>query len=80
MLARIAAARGHGRRVDAGTRPRTVLRFHPEYPLALGYAALAVRTLGAALDPKVLLGKAERRTLEVGFDSGDSMMIATLSA
>ncbi len=51
-----------------------------EYPLALGYAALAVRTLGTALNRRVLLGKAPSRTLEVGFDSGDSMVVGTLSA
>jgi hypothetical protein len=51
-----------------------------EYPLALGYAALAVRMLAATLDRTILIGSAQSRTFEVGFDSGDSMVVAKLTA
>ena len=51
-----------------------------EYPLALGYAALAVRTLAATLNRTILLGSTQGRTFEVGFDSGDAMVVAKLTA
>ena len=50
-----------------------------EYPLCLAYGALAVRWLATELEPRVLLGDAQRRALFVGFDSGDLICIGELT-
>jgi len=50
-----------------------------EYPLCLAYGALAVRRLATELEPRVLLGDAQRRALFVGFDSGDLICIGELT-
>ncbi|QQR41796.1 hypothetical protein JKA73_21870 [Myxococcus xanthus] len=48
-----------------------------EYPLALAYAALAVRRLSQRMGPS-LLGDAAQRVLLVGFDSGDFLCIGSV--
>lgn len=48
-----------------------------EYPLALAYAALAVRHLAQRMGP-TLLGDATQRVLNVGFDSGDFLCIGAI--
>ncbi|WP_163783017.1 hypothetical protein [Myxococcus vastator] len=48
-----------------------------EYPLALAYAALAVRHLAQRMGPS-LLGDAAQRVLHVGFDSGDFLCIGAV--
>ncbi|TQF15104.1 hypothetical protein FJV41_15255 [Myxococcus llanfairpwllgwyngyllgogerychwyrndrobwllllantysiliogogogochensis] len=48
-----------------------------EYPLALAYAALAVRHLARLMGP-TLLGNATQRVLNVGFDSGDFLCIGAI--
>jgi hypothetical protein len=42
-----------------------------EYPLCLGYAALAVRALLAEVEPALILGPSSALGVAVGFDSGD---------
>ncbi|WAM23338.1 hypothetical protein [Myxococcus sp. NMCA1] len=48
-----------------------------EYPLALAYAALAVRRLAQRMGPS-LLGDAAQRVLLAGFDSGDFLCIGAV--
>ncbi|TSC25924.1 hypothetical protein [Corallococcus sp. Z5C101001] len=48
-----------------------------EYPLALAYAALAVRHLAQLIGPTIL-GDAAQRVLHVGFDSGDFLCIGAI--
>ncbi len=50
-----------------------------EYPLCLGYAALAVRHLATEIHPLLFLGNAARRLLFVGFDSGDYICIGAVT-
>lgn len=51
-----------------------------EYPLALGYAAFAVRELLTRLDPTLFLGESESLGVAVGFDSGDFVLLGELTA
>lgn len=48
-----------------------------EYPLALAYAALAIRHLAQRMGP-TLLGDATQRVIHVGFDSGDFLCIGAV--
>lgn len=50
-----------------------------EHPLCLTYAALVVRWLTATLPTDLLLGGADERVIQVGFDSGDFLTLGTLS-
>ncbi|MHB1557244.1 MAG: hypothetical protein ACYC61_07175 [Isosphaeraceae bacterium] len=49
-----------------------------EYPLCLGYGALAVRELLGAVEPSLLLGRADEVGVAVGFDSGDFVLLGRL--
>lgn len=49
-----------------------------EYPLCLGYAVFALRHLLDTLPPKIVLGRAPKRVVLVGFDDGDSICVGTL--
>ncbi|AKQ65667.1 hypothetical protein A176_002579 [Myxococcus hansupus] len=48
-----------------------------EYPLALAYAALAIRHLAQRMSTRIL-GDAAQRVLHVGFDSGDFLVIGAV--
>jgi hypothetical protein len=50
-----------------------------EFPLCLGYGALAVRWLLSEIDPRIVLGDAHQRAIFVGFDSGDHICIGALT-
>ena len=49
-----------------------------EYPLCLGYGALAVRELLRLVEPSLLLGRSESLGVAVGFDSGDFVLLGRL--
>ncbi len=51
-----------------------------EHPLCLTYACLTVRWLATTLPPALLLGDAEERVIQVGFDSGDFLRIGRLTS
>ena len=51
-----------------------------EYPLCLGYGALAVRALLEQTDPALVLGRSESLGVAVGFDSGDFVLLGQMSA
>lgn len=46
-----------------------------EYILCLGYSSFVVHSICNSLDPKVLFGKLKSRTIAVGFDSGDYIIL-----
>jgi hypothetical protein len=46
-----------------------------EYMLCLGYACLAIPAIFTSLAPELVLGKAESRTVVIGFDEGDSVWL-----
>lgn len=50
-----------------------------EYVLCLGYASLAVREICRSLNPKLLLGQRQSRAIAVGFDSGDFIILDSVS-
>lgn len=50
-----------------------------EYPLVLGYGALAVREMLTRLDPVLFLGESDAIGVTVGFDSGDFVVIGELT-
>lgn len=49
-----------------------------EHPLCLSYGCLAVRWLVTSLPSDLLVGAAEERAIEVGYDSGDLLRIGTV--
>jgi hypothetical protein len=50
-----------------------------EYLLCLAYAALAMRALTSNVKKQLWLGKAQQRGLAVGFDTGDGVLLDTLT-
>lgn len=50
-----------------------------EYILCLGYTAFAVRELAKRVDKIFWLGKSKQRGLAVGFDSGDGVLLESVS-
>lgn len=56
------------------------LENNAEYPLCLGYGAFAVRELLAQVEPSLLLGPSESIGVAVGFDSGDFVLLGTLTS
>ena len=50
-----------------------------EYPLCLGYAGLAIRTILSGPGANDLFSGADARVAVVGWDDGDSILIGTLS-
>ena len=51
-----------------------------EYPLCLGYGALAVRELLAQVEPSSILGDSASLGIAVGFDSGDFVLLGEFSS
>jgi hypothetical protein len=49
-----------------------------EFPLCLGYGALAVRDLLVQVEPSLVLGRSESVGVAVGFDSGDFVLVGRL--
>lgn len=60
-------------------RDDDALKNDAEYPVALGYAVLAVRALCRDVDRKLLLGDLKRRVVATGFDSGDILTLGSVS-
>lgn len=50
-----------------------------EYVLCLGYAGLAVKQLALTLAPSLWLGAKAKRSIAVGFDSGDGILIGSIT-
>lgn len=50
-----------------------------EYPLSLAYGGLAVRTLLHSILPEIVLGSSRQVGVAVGFDSGDFVLLGTLT-
>ena len=50
-----------------------------EYALCPAYAALAVAHLARSLDPKLLRGNRRERSLVVGFDDGDHVIVGAVA-
>jgi hypothetical protein len=50
-----------------------------DYLGCFGYAAFAVAELCRTIEPRTLIGKAKRRGVAVGFDSGDFILICEVS-
>jgi hypothetical protein len=50
-----------------------------EYILCLAYTAFAVKELTERVDKKLWLGKSKQRGLAVGFDSGDGVLLESVS-
>ena len=50
-----------------------------EYPLCLAFAAFAVKRLASNLNPSLILPADDSAGVAVGFDSGDSLTIGTLT-
>jgi hypothetical protein len=51
-----------------------------EYVLCLGYACLVVKYLCETVPPELLLGSRDKRTVAVGFDAGDGILIGDVLA
>ena len=51
-----------------------------EFPLCLGYAALAVHALLGQIDPATILRASRSLGIAVGFDSGDFILLGQLTA
>ena len=72
-LYRIAYRQGDDRKQRAAA-----LGNDADYPLCLGYGALAVRDLLEQTDPALVLGRSESLGVAVGFDSGDFVLLGQL--
>ncbi len=46
-----------------------------EYILCIGYASLVVRTICSSINPKLLFGERTTRSVAVGYDSGDFIIL-----
>ncbi len=61
------------------TKQKECLGNDAEYPLCLGYGALAVRKLLGQVEPSLLLGRSDSLGVAVGFDSGDFILLGELT-
>jgi hypothetical protein len=59
--------------------PKGRLANDAEYPLVLGYGALAVNDLLRQIAPALILGQSDAVGIAVGFDSGDFILLGELT-
>ncbi|HZL38040.1 MAG TPA: hypothetical protein VFC78_22180 [Tepidisphaeraceae bacterium] len=64
---------------DSDGPPGDRLKNDAEYPICLGYAALVVRELLLAVDPRLVLQGGDEVGVAVGFDSGDFVSLGKVT-